>query len=64
MDAINARSTSSKFMKQFRVAEERQEFREALRERDLRCVATGANDYEASHILAYAHENAVSWHDQ
>ena len=64
MGVINARSTSSKFMTQSRVAAKRQKFREDLRGRDLLCVVTGQDEFEASHILAYAHENAVRWHDQ
>jgi hypothetical protein len=60
MDVINAQSTQSRFAMHAQVAEERQRFREALEERDVRCVMTTLPDYHASHIIPFAHENTVS----
>jgi hypothetical protein len=60
MDVINAQSTQSRFAMHAQVAEERQRFREALEERDVRCVMTTLQTYRALHIIPFADENAVS----
>jgi len=62
MDVINARSTPSSFMTQAQISEDRQHFCEALEERDVHCVMTTLELYQASHIIPYAHENTVSQH--
>jgi hypothetical protein len=62
MDVIDARSTPSRYATHSQVAEDRQleRFREDLEQRDVCCIVTGSTVYRASHIIAYAHENAVS----
>ena len=60
MDVINARSTSSGLTARSQVSEESRRFREALEERDVHCVMTTLGQYQATHIIPYAHENAVS----
>lgn len=62
MDVINARSTSSRSTTYSRVSEDRQQLREALQKRDVRCVISTLELCQASHIIPYAHENAVSQH--
>jgi hypothetical protein len=62
MDAFNARSTSSGNSLPSQVAQDLQLFRRSLEERDVCCIMTAFPEYTASHIIPYAHENAVSQH--
>jgi hypothetical protein len=62
MDVINARSTPSRHSTNSQVAEDRRLFREALEQRDIYCIVSAFRGYQASHIIPYAHENAVSRH--
>jgi hypothetical protein len=60
MNVINARSTPSRFTTHSQISEDRRQFREDLEQRDVCCVMTGLDEYHATHIIPYAHENAVS----
>ena len=62
MAVENIGSTPSRYATNARISEERREFRETLQGRDVCCIMTGIQHYQAHHIIAYGHENEVSRH--